>query len=159
GSDRVKPTGEMKSQPDPANLIDVPNGPTEQERFFGCWLDINQPESLQFPASPGMGTDFSQTDPSQLRSIHALIGSFHQCVVAEVHYKFDVNAPALPHPGDSPSTSDKLAQRNLALLPASNPGNAATRMVQQSFEVKGGPGAVAVVVNAATAAVVRPPPG
>jgi hypothetical protein len=106
-----------------------------------------------------MGTDFSQTDPSQLRSIQALIGSFHQCVVAEVHYKFDVNAPDLPHPGDSPSTSDKLAQRNLALLPASNPGNAETRMVQQSFEVKGGPGAVAVAVNAATAAVVRPPPG
>jgi len=158
-SDRVTPAGDMKNQPDPANLIDIPNAPSEQERFFGCWLDINQPDSKQFPASPGMATDFSQTDPGQLRSIHALIGSFHQCVVAEVHYKFDVNAPDLPHQGDSPSTSDKLAQRNLSLLGASNPGNAATRMVQQSFEVKGGAGAVGAAAGVATGAVVRRPPG
>ena len=117
-SDRVTPAGDMKNQPDPANLIDIPNGPSEQERFFGCWLDINQPDSKQFPASPGMATNFSQTDPGQLRSIHALIGSFHQCVVAEVHYKFDVNAPDVPHQGDSPSSSDKLAQRNLTLVTA-----------------------------------------
>jgi hypothetical protein len=136
-SDRVTPTHDMITQTDPSNLIDLPNGATEQERYFGCWLDINQPTVAHFPASPGLTTDFSQTNPANLRSIQALIGSFHQCVVAEVHYKFDASSPDLPHQGDSPSTSDKLAQRNLALLGAANPGNAATRTVQQSFEIKG----------------------
>ncbi|HEX5231883.1 MAG TPA: galactose oxidase-like domain-containing protein, partial [Bradyrhizobium sp.] len=136
-SDRVTPTHDMTSQPDPANLIDLPNGPSEQVRFFGCWLDINQPDLKHFPASPGMATDFSMVNAADLRSIQALIGSFHQCVVAEVHYKMDAMSPDLPHQGDSPSTSDKLAQRNLSLLNAPNPGNAATRTVWQSFEIKG----------------------
>ena len=135
-SERVKPAGDMISQPDPSNLIDLPNGAAEQVRFFGCWLDINQPDVAHFPANPGTATNFSMTNPADLRSIQALIGSFHQCLVAEVHYKYDASAPDLPHPGDSPSTSDKLSQRNLALLPAANPGNAATRTVQQSFEFK-----------------------
>ena len=135
-SDRVTPTSDMISQPDPFNIIDLPNGVSEQVRFFGCWLDINQPDVAHFPANPGMATNFSMTNPADLRSIQALIGSFHQCLVAEVHYKYDAGAPDLPHQGDSLATSDKLSQRNLALLPAANPGNAAARTVQQSFEFK-----------------------
>ena len=135
-SDRVTPGRDMATQTDPANLIDIPSGKSEQYQFFGCWLDINRPDQKHFPANPGSLTDFSGVDPADLRSIQSLIGGFHQCVVAEVHYKFDAASPDLPRPGDTPATSDKLSQRNLALLGAANPGNPSTRMVQQSFEIK-----------------------
>ncbi|OYE01200.1 glyoxal oxidase [Nostoc sp. 'Peltigera membranacea cyanobiont' 232] len=134
--DRVTPAQNMASQPDPANLIDIPAGSTEQVRFFGCWLDINQPNDKRFPSNPGTATSFGGIPAGNLRSIQELIAGFHQCLVTEVHYKLDAASPDLPRPGDTPSTSDKLSQRNLALLGAANPGNAATRTVQQNFEIK-----------------------
>lgn len=157
--DRVTPAQDMAGQPDPANLIGIPAGSTEQVRFFGCWLDINQPDDKRFPANPGMATSFGSIPLGDLRSVQELIAGFHQCLVAEVHYKLDATSPDLPRAGETPATSDKLSQRNLALLGAANPGDAATRRVQQSFEIKGtqlsAVGASVVANRAAFAAVSR----
>jgi hypothetical protein len=55
----------------------------------------------------------------------------HQCLIVEVAYDPD----PIVSPAD-PSTSDKLAQRNLAFVGAPNPGNPASRRVPQTFEIK-----------------------
>lgn len=133
---RVGVAQDMATQPDPDNLQTIPSGTGEQFRFFGCWLDINQPNQKHFPRHPGNATSFGGVPPGDLLSIQELITGFHQCLVAEVHYKLDPMALDLPRPGESPSTSDKLSQRNLALTTSANPGTAPTRTVQHSFEFK-----------------------
>ncbi|MBX9298678.1 DUF1929 domain-containing protein [Chromobacterium vaccinii] len=135
---RVTPSHDMKQQTDGANRMTLPAGPGEALRFFGCWLDINQPGDRRFPRHPGDATRFDNPAafPGGLASIQELIACFHQCLVAELHYKLDPAAPDLPRAGDTPFTSDKLSQRNLALTSCANPGNAATRVVQHSFELK-----------------------
>lgn len=133
---RVGVAQDMALQPDPANLQTVPAGAGEQFRFFGCWLDINQPNQKHFPRYPGNATSFGGVPAGDLLSIQELITGFHQCLVAEVHYKLDPMAPELPRPGESPSTSSKLSQRNLALTMSANPGTTPTRTVQHSFEIK-----------------------
>ncbi|WP_321945345.1 galactose oxidase-like domain-containing protein [Paraburkholderia sp. J10-1] len=134
---RVGPGQDMTVQTDASNLLTVPAGAGEQIRFFGCWLDINQPNQKHFPRYPGGATNFGGFSSSDLLSIQELITGFHQCLVAEVHYKLDTTSPELPRPGDTPATSDKLSQRNLALTTSANPGSLSTRTVQHSFELKG----------------------
>jgi hypothetical protein len=61
-----------------------------------------------------------------------LIAGSHQCLVAEIVFGDDPTSK-----GDTPFTSDNLAQRNLATVPVANPGlEAITRTAQTSFEVK-----------------------
>lgn len=55
---------------------------------------------------------------------------FHQCMVAEIRYDGDPTEP-----GASPTSSDNLAQRNLAILSSANPGNRWTRTVEQAFKL------------------------
>jgi len=134
---RVTPAQDMVNQDDPVNLQQiVALANTEVDAYFGCWLDINNPDDGRFPASPGMATSFGSVPPTQLKSIFDLIGDFHQCLVAEIYYKPDTSAPELVHAGETPFTSDKLAQRNLAFGTSGNPGAAATRTVQHTFELK-----------------------
>jgi phospholipase C len=82
--------------------------------FFGCWLDINQANTPQFPASiPTNGQadgPFTSSSPAPT-SIAALIRSQHQCLVAEVAYD-EITIPL----GATPGLSDKLAQRNLTVI-------------------------------------------
>ncbi|HEY0313213.1 MAG TPA: galactose oxidase early set domain-containing protein [Allosphingosinicella sp.] len=132
---RVTPSQNMILQQDPPNRRDMPAAPAEEIAYFGCWLDINQPDDHRFPANPGNATSFAGVPAGDLRSIQELVAGTHQCLVAEVHYKLDAAAPDLPRPGDTPATSDKLAQRNLALVWSANPGRPETRTVQHSFEI------------------------
>jgi hypothetical protein len=128
---------DMVTQADPANLQQLkltPGGETMQ--FFGSWLDINQPTPTYFPRYPGMTTDFSMVPPANLLPIQSLLIDGHFCLVAEVYYKIDSSAPDLVHPGDTPASSDKLSQRNLAFEPAGNPGHPATRTVQHAFSLQ-----------------------
>ena len=119
----------MDTQDDPANvrtLVHDASG-VEVEAFFGCILDINQPSQGVFPLNPSSDGPFGGT----LRSVLSLVRNAHQCLVAEVAFDPD----AIPG-GASPSTSDKLAQRNLSLVESDNPGGPESRRIPNTFEVR-----------------------
>ncbi|MBN3036145.1 MAG: hypothetical protein JW861_11210 [Bacteroidales bacterium] len=122
-------TTAMTVQTDAANVQTIPPnaGGAEVVRYYGCWLDINQTQQ-QFPIQP------SPVDgpwSSGRKTIQELIRNEHQCIVSEI--AFD---PAPPQNGSTPSVSDKLAQRNLAIVESANPGAAFSRRISQTFELK-----------------------
>jgi murein tripeptide amidase MpaA len=101
----------------------------ESVQYFGCWLDFNQTEP-QFPVSP-VKWDGPFTDRM---SIAQLVRGIHQCLVAEIRYQ-----PASTDPipwGATPASSDRLAQRNLAILESGNPGGGAAHLVAHTLLIK-----------------------
>jgi hypothetical protein len=119
----------VTTQNDAPNLRTIPadSGGAEVARYFGCWLDFNQTQP-QFPIYP------SPPDgpwASGRISIYDHVRNEHQCLVAEIAF-----TPAPISNGVTPSTSDKLAQRSLALVPAANPGVVSSRRVPQTFEIR-----------------------
>lgn len=128
---RVTPgTTAMTAQADPANVRDILHDPSGAEvvAYFGCLLDINQASEARFPLHPTTDGPYTGT----LQSVLSLVRNEHQCLVAEL--AFDP-APAID-PGDGPSTSDKLAQRNLSLVESDNPGDVGSRRIPNTFEVR-----------------------
>lgn len=128
----------MKTQPDGSNVAKIKHDPLggEVDTYFGCWLDINQPNDKVFPPRmiSGAGTipdgPFN-AGPGQLVSIQELVRSEHQCLLVEISFDPD------PIPANAdPSTSDKLAQRNLTFVNVPNPGAVASRRVPQTFEIR-----------------------
>jgi pro-kumamolisin-like protein/subtilase family protein len=129
------------TQNDSWNVQTIPvttGGATEVDVYFGCWLDINQ-STPQFPLSllGGGGSPIAGAPdgpfPSSvtLATINALLRGAHQCLVVEVAYDPD------PIPvGASPSTNGPLAQRNLSIQPAANPGEVGSRRVPNTFTVR-----------------------
>lgn len=119
----------MDTQTDPANERDIPPDATgaEREAFFGCILDVNQPGQAVFPLNPSTDGPYSGT----LLAVLELTRNAHQCLVAEI--AFD---PDLIQNGQSPASSDKLAQRNLSQVFSDNPGDPASRRIPNTFEVK-----------------------
>jgi hypothetical protein len=119
----------MTSQTDTPNVQTIPPNPggAEVARYFGCWLDINQPQ-VQFPIQP---TPVDGPYASGRRSIQELIRNEHQCLVSEIAF-----TPAPAQNGSTPSLSDKLAQRNLAIVESANPGLVHSRRVPQTFEIR-----------------------
>jgi hypothetical protein len=127
------------------NQTDAPNvrsiqpdtlGGGEVTAFFGAWLDINQPSDLVLPArlvGPVAANlpDGPFTGMGALLPIQRLVRSAHQCLIAEI--AFD---PVPVRPGTDPSTSDKLAQRNLTFVNVPNPGLPESRWAPQIFEVR-----------------------
>jgi hypothetical protein len=97
--------------------------------YYGCWLDINQPNDLRFPIqpSPPNGGPFTGT----LLSIADLIRGTHQCMVAEINFDLEAITPQ----GISTASSDKLSQRNLAIDNSENPGSPETHRVQHTFAI------------------------
>jgi L-lysine epsilon oxidase-like protein len=125
------PGTSLNAQTDLTNVRDIPFDGTghEVDEYYGCWLDINQPGQALFPiqtASPA-----GPFPPAQNRSIRDLVRGLHQCLVAEI--AFDPDPIAV---GSSTASSDKLAQRNLAIVPSANPGGPASHRVQHTFDVK-----------------------
>ncbi|HEV8324327.1 MAG TPA: hypothetical protein VG389_22105 [Myxococcota bacterium] len=95
----------------------------EVQVYFGCWLDINQSTAV-LPAGGATGANsFAPT-----RSVQDVIRGQHQCLVAEIH--LDPPEPQIAT-GASPSTSDKLAQRNLTIV-----GVASPHQVPVTFDIK-----------------------
>lgn len=122
-------TASMTTQTDAANVQTIPPNPSGAEVviYFGCWLDINQTQP-QFPIQP------SPTDgpyPANRKTIQELIRNEHQCLVSEIAF-----SPAPVQNGATPSTSDKLAQRNLAIVQSANPGLIFSRQIPQTFEIR-----------------------
>ena len=110
----------MAHQTDDPNVQTIaPSGGAEVDKFFGCWLDLNQP----FKPSGGFNNVLPAIVPSHNQdgpfnifnfSIpapiqQAFLRNQHQCLIAEI--AFD----PVPIPfGKDPGNWDKLAQRNVA---------------------------------------------
>ncbi len=129
----------MSAQTDPSNVRTIVGAGSEQVAYFGCWLDINlaagDPHGLQFPSNPSSdpgGPDGPYSGTRQ--TIQTLVRGIHQCLVAEVFFQ-----PAGTDPiptGATPGSSDRLAQRNLALVQSGNPGWPDSHTIQHTFMVK-----------------------
>ncbi|HZX70243.1 MAG TPA: hypothetical protein VFE77_05425 [Rhodanobacter sp.] len=126
-----------------ADQTDAPNvkasiGPdllgAEVHTYFGCWLDINQPSSNVFPAFVLGDAAGPFTSDGPLVPIQSLARSDHQCLIAEISY-----LPDPPDVGSDPSSSNKLAQRNLTFVNVPNPGHPLSRIAPQTFEIKPSP--------------------
>jgi hypothetical protein len=133
----------------PANMQDqgedTPNAYTitvnpgvEVDSFFGCWLDINQPQQKFLPSSPPAGNwdgpwtaQWSSNPPSVQSIQEAITAAPHQCLIAEIRFD-DTPIP----PGANAATTDKLAQRNIAWIDGPNPGIAASRRMSHPMQVK-----------------------
>jgi Pro-kumamolisin, activation domain len=94
--------------------IQLPGGHDKVWAYFGCFLDVydasNQPK----------------------------FGGTHHCLVAEIAYD---EAPIMNSGGvtESPENSDKLAQRNLQIVPSGNPGYPQTHQVPMAFDTRPSP--------------------
>ncbi len=128
----------MNTQTDTPNIHTI-NADTlggEVASYFGCWLDINQPNDRVFPVrligpNPANLPDGPFTGLGTLLPIQQLVRSEHQCLLAEVSFDPD----PIPTNAD-PSISDKLAQRNLTFVNVPNPGLIDSRRAPQTFEVR-----------------------
>jgi hypothetical protein len=108
-------TASLWDQPDPPNAppMVTPIPGQEVDTFFGCWLDINQPDKV-IPTSPPlndwdnqMGSWASLPADNPLLSIqNAISKAAHQCLIAEINFD---GAPISTN--ENTSNSDKLAQR------------------------------------------------
>ncbi len=118
----------MNTQTDPANVRTLIHDATgaEVESFFGCIVDVNQPGQTVFPLNPTGDGPFG----GSLQSVLSLTRNAHQCLVAEIAFDPDVIQN-----GQTPSTSDKLAQRNLTQVESDNPGGVESRRIPNTFEV------------------------
>jgi hypothetical protein len=138
--DRVNlagPTNLRNQPPDTPNVQTItPATGTVVDTYYGCWLDMNQPTPL-FPqfAQPGdfdNTTGYFNTAGFAIQSINgAFTRAPHQCLVAEIAFD-DVPIPT----NADTSTSDKLAQRNLAYIDGPNPGVLDSRRMPHPFQVQ-----------------------
>jgi hypothetical protein len=110
-----------------------PSG-AEVDTYFGCWLDINQPNDLHFPQRIlGVSPDGPFNTVSPLFPVQQLVRSNHCCLIAEIEID---GQPQLISSQADPSTSDKLAQRNITFVGIPNPGVLASRRAPQPFEIR-----------------------
>lgn len=123
---------DMSAQPDVTRTFSGTGGDTV--RYFGCWLDTNQPADPRFTEQIPSLTDhgpYAAGPGNPLLTVQDLITrGEHQCLVAELVFNDQV------HAGDTPASSDKLAQRNLAYLPSDNPGSASSRTIRHTCDFK-----------------------
>ena len=128
---RVTGAATLDTQTDPTNVTTITAGAGGAivYAYFGCWLDINQATPNVVPNAPCPVGFLGPVTSGQ--SVLGWIASNHSCLVAEISYDDD---PV--QPGQTPSSSDKLGQRNLCIVPVANPGVAGSRRIPQSFEVK-----------------------
>lgn len=126
----------MTTQTDMPNVRTIMHNPSgaEVQEYFGCWLDINQPGRAVLPVTPPANPDGPFAPGTALPLQRAMVRSPHQCLVAEIAFDPDI----VPD-GVDPSTSDKLAQRNMAWVSIPNPGRNGSRRVPQPFELRGTP--------------------
>jgi hypothetical protein len=138
--DRVNLAGpaDLTTQaPDVPNVQTItPQTAVEVDTYYGCWLDLNQPNPLfpQFVKATDFdnSTGYFGTSGFDLQSINtAFTRAPHECLVAEIAFD-DV---PIPHNADT-STSDKLAQRNLAYIDGPNPGVPGSRRMPHPFQVQ-----------------------
>src|SRR5262249_28350650 len=124
---------DMNTQPEDAPnayTIDVVPG-SEVDSFFGCWLDINQPQQKFLAQTPVTGNFDGPFSGSLVSLNEAITRAPHQCLVAEIRFD-DTPIPL----GANSATSDKIAQRNIAWIDGPNPGVFESRRMPHPFEIK-----------------------
>jgi hypothetical protein len=113
-TERVNATGpaDMKTQHDPPNALAITTAAGQEvDTYFGCWLDVNQLTPFLTPQPP-LSTAQWDGPWTGTESLNGVISvAPHQCLVAEIRFD-DTPIPG----GATASTSDKLAQRNIAWL-------------------------------------------
>jgi hypothetical protein len=124
-------TQSMTTQPDNTNKQTLVHaGSTEALQYFGCWLDFNQTEP-QFPVNVPSNSD----GPFSGRvSILQLMRGIHVCMAAEVRFQPGTFDP-IPN-GATPSSNNRLSQRNLAIVESDNPGTISSHTVQHTVLLK-----------------------
>jgi Common central domain of tyrosinase len=132
----------MNMQTDDAatNTRTIAGTGTEQTAYFGCWLDINlsntDPQGPQFPLHPLNDGAFSA---GSRQTIQTLMRGAHHCMTAEIFFfPTGVTVDPIP-PNATPNSSDRIAQRNLAIVESGNPGWPDTHTIQHTFMVKPSP--------------------
>jgi hypothetical protein len=122
----------MDTQTDSPNVQTIVHNPgSVVYAYYGCWLDINQPEQTPYPQTPTGDGPFTGTSADPLVPILTLMANQHQCITAEI--AFD----PIPIPtGATPGTSTMLGQRNLNLGTVANPGDSASRLLPSPFELR-----------------------
>nr|BBD50175.1 hypothetical protein [Haliea sp. ETY-M] len=118
------------AQSDPNNVVATitPVPGDEVTNFFGALIDTNL-NTPYLPPTPG-------SDAPE-RGLASLLMGVHQCIVAQIEHS------GTPIPNwAKPSTSDKLAQRNIAMSEIANPGLEASRMALHTFEIEATPAPV-----------------
>lgn len=122
-------TQSMTGQTDNFNKHTITHtGGAEAYQYFGCWLDFNQTDP-QFPLNVSGDGPYLNRIP-----ILQFVRGIHQCLVAEIRFQPGATDP-IPN-GATPSSSDRLSQRNLAIVESDNPGVASTHLVQHTFLLK-----------------------
>ena len=130
---------DFTTQTDPPNAQTINAVPGKEVNwYFGCWLDINQPDQPLIPSFPPPndwdnhnGTWANLPPNNPIGSIQQAISkAAHQCLVAEI--AFD-DAPIAA--SENTGNSDKLAQRNIAWIDGPNPGHDLRRM-PHPFEIR-----------------------
>ena len=110
------------AQNDPNNVKNILA--SDAVKFFGALLDNNLDDPY-----PGLNPG-----PSPQPTLRSLLNGAHQCLVAQIEFA------GTPIPdGATPWTSDKLSQRNIALIPVANPGLDASRTASHTFEIEATP--------------------
>ena len=131
---RVTPGTLLSQQPDDANVIlagiQPPTAGGVAYAYFGCWLDINQPTTKAVPIQP-VPPESSNPWANGSQPVLTAIRSQHQCLISEISYDADLIAD-----GQTPGSSDRLAQRNLMIVPSANPGNPASHRIPQTFDIR-----------------------
>jgi hypothetical protein len=123
----------MTGQQDNDNVQTFVAGPTDERvLYFGAYLDINT-NNARLPSTYISGHPDGGFSAGEVQSIRSLMTDAHQCMVVEVNYDGDPTSA-----GDTPASSDNLAQRNLMILYTDNPGGPLTHTVQHSFEINTG---------------------
>jgi hypothetical protein len=119
----------MDQQTDPSNVATINVIPHQEvDTYFGCWLDVNQPQQLFLPGSNAPSNNWDGPWTGTLQSMNQVITrALHQCLVAEIRFD-DTPIPFNATTEDS----DKLAQRNIAWLPSASP-------VAHPFEIRSSP--------------------
>lgn len=103
---------DMKTQTDSPNVQMITTVPGQEvDTYFGCWLDVNQTTPFMIPIPPALQPEWDGPWTGTESLSGAIAVAPHQCLVAEI--RFD-DTP-IPN-GAASSTSDKLAQRNIAWL-------------------------------------------
>lgn len=117
---------DVEDQTDPDNVDTIgPASGSEISKFYSALIDNNL-DGDYLPLNPNSAG-------SRISIPELLVGE-HQCLVAQIEF------PGTPIPnGATPSTSDKLSQRNIALSTVANPGRAASRVAMHTFEIEATP--------------------
>ncbi len=115
------------AQIDPDNVKNI--SVAEHDKFFGVLIDNNLAGAYLPPTPNSAGAAID---------LPTLLMGEHQCLVAQIEFA------GTPIPsGANPATSDKLAQRNIALSVVANPGIGASRTAMHTFEIEATPHPIA----------------